>query len=571
VSEPNTRIVMRRLLTYLMVVLSTVAWTTEAYPADKAPISLVELGRRIYQDGIDDSGKLLRGESAAKIVFQGTQAACIRCHRKSGLGTSEGNNVVTPITGAYLFPEAVETDANATAKTTVELRALSRSGIPRDSYTPETFARSLREGVNKSGKAMDPLMPRYELTERELAGLTEYLKSLSDYSDPSVDKNSIHFATVVLPSATPQQSDAMLDVLKAFFADMNSGTRSEKKRRAVAYEAMFRSYREWKLHVWRLTGPPEGWKAQLDQFYRQQPVFAVLSGIGSDSWQPLDEFCELHEVPCLFPNSDLPATNGGYYSFYFSRGMGLEADVLAGQFEPKLNRANKIVQIFRPGDRRGAFAAKVFRDHIEKSGKGDSLVDWTVPDDQIEKSWHKLLSDNRPKTLLVWLDGEDMAKLGDWGTAMASVREIFLSASMLGSQRVEDPKWLPDDLYLSLDRIRLVYPYKLPKKAAHDLLRTKAWLKTKNIPLDDVRVLANTYFAATLTGDTYSRLLSHFSKDYFIELIEHMISKSITTSVYPQLNLGPGQRFASKGAYLVKYSPRPDGGVEPLTDWQVPY
>ena len=564
---------MRQLLTALLMALSAAAWVAEASPSDKGPGSLVELGRRIYQDGVDESGALIRGESAAKVVFLGKQAACIRCHRKSGLGTSEGKNVVTPITGAYLFPVAAGRDGSddATVKSTVELRARSRSGIPQVPYTPETFARSLREGVNKTGKAMDPLMPRYDLTEREMEGLAVYLKSLSDYSDPSVDETTIHFATVILPDAAPQQSQAMLDVLNAFFADMNSGTRSEKQRRTVATEAMFRSYREWKLHVWKLTGPPEAWKAQLDKLYRQQPVFAVLSGIGSGSWQPLDEFCERHEVPCLFPNNDLPAPEGGYYSFYFSRGMSLEADVLAKQFEANLNRSNEVVQVFRPDDSRSAFAAKIFRDHIEKSGKGDALVDWTLPDDQIEKSWQKLLSDNHPKTLLMWLNGEDLARLGDWGVGKDSVREIFLSASMLGIQRAEDSKWLPEDLFQSSDRIRLVYPYKLPQKTSRDLLRTKAWLKSKKIPLNDIRILANTYFVATLAGDTYSHLLSHFSKDYFIELIEHMISKSITTSVYPQLNLGPGQRIASKGAYLVKYSARPSGGVDPLTGWLVPY
>jgi len=83
-------------------------------------------------------------------------------------------------------------------------------------------------------------------------------------------------------------------------------------------------------------------------------------------------------------------------------------------------------------------------------------------------------------------------------------------------------------------------------------------------------VQANTYFVANMAGDTFSHLLSHYSRDYFIELIEHMIGRSLVTSVYPQLNLGPGQRIASKGAYLVKYANQ-GKSVAPVTKWIVPY
>jgi len=65
-------------------------------------------------------------------------------------------------------------------------------------------------------------------------------------------------------------------------------------------------------------------------------------------------------------------------------------------------------------------------------------------------------------------------------------------------------------------------------------------------------------------------MLDQFYRDYFIERVEHMVARSLVTSVYPRLSLGPGQRFASKGAYLVKYSKQPGITVEPVSDWIVP-
>jgi len=36
------------------------------------------------------------------------------------------------------------------------------------------------------------------------------------------------------------------------------------------------------------------------------------------------------------------------------------------------------------------------------------------------------------------------------------------------------------------------------------------------------------------------------------------------------MSLGPGQRFASKGCYVVRPSARAQGGLEAASDWLVP-
>ena len=563
-----------KLLIACLLSLSAGFFSAEAAPIDNNSLSLVEIGRRIYQEGIVESGEELRGVSVAQVTFSGKQAACMRCHRKSGFGTSEGKNIITPITGEYLFPEVVaeaSLNTDISAKTQQQQRALSWLGDSPIAYTQTMFSRALSDGVNRAGQAMDRLMPRYALSDKEIAALVAYLKSLSAYSEPSVDKTTVHFATVIMPGAKPGQSQAMLDVLKAFVTDMNSDTRLIKRRRAVATHAMYRSYREWKLHIWTLTGPAEGWKAQLEQLYRQQPVFAVLSGIGGDNWQPLHGFCEQQEVPCLFPNSDLPVIGDGYYSFYFSRGMTLEAEVLAKQLNTGSIQRGAIVQVFRKDDARGVEAARILQRSMEKIGGAENIIDWPIPDNLSEKSWQQMLAEKQPEAVVIWGSREDLVRLGSWDAGGYHPQQIYLSASMLGSDLGRDSDLLPKHLNKYKDRIRLIYPYKLPKKSARYLLRTKLWLRSKNIALTDERVQANTYFAANMAGDVLSHLFSHYSRDYFIELVEHMIGRSLVTSVYPQMNLGPGQRFASKGAYLVKYSAHQDRVLEPVTGWIVPY
>lgn len=79
-----------------------------------------------------------------------------------------------------------------------------------------------------------------------------------------------------------------------------------------------------------------------------------------------------------------------------------------------------------------------------------------------------------------------------------------------------------------------------------------AWLKARKIEQSDQRIQANTYFALTQTGNALMHLVDNFSRDYFVEQIEHGVDNSVATSVYSRLSLGPGQRFAAKSCSIVE-------------------
>jgi hypothetical protein len=63
--------------------------------------------------------------------------------------------------------------------------------------------------------------------------------------------------------------------------------------------------------------------------------------------------------------------------------------------------------------------------------------------------------------------------------------------------------------------------------------------------------------------DTYSR-------EFFLERMEHLLGTSVETSIYPRLSLGPGQRYASKGSYIVAVAGAQDSEIHPVSDWIVP-
>jgi hypothetical protein len=138
-----------------------------------------------------------------------------------------------------------------------------------------------------------------------------------------------------------------------------------------------------------------------------------------------------------------------------------------------------------------------------------------------------------------------------------------LSASLSAMRRASLPaSWL--------DKLRMVYPFDLPEGRQRQLARMKAWLRARNVPFSDERVQANAYFAATIAGDAISHMGDNFSRDYFIERIEQMAGSTLFSSIYPHLSLGPGQRFASRGGYVVRFPSGEDPTPVPVSDWMIP-
>lgn len=78
--------------------------------ASVADDTLIETGRRIYEDGVLSDGKPLRALRPEGFVLEGEHAACVTCHRRSGMGSVEGSIdstiLVPPIAGPVLFKPA---------------------------------------------------------------------------------------------------------------------------------------------------------------------------------------------------------------------------------------------------------------------------------------------------------------------------------------------------------------------------------------------------------------------------------------------------------------------------------
>jgi len=416
-------------------------------------------------------------------------------------------------------------------------------------------------------------MPRYALADADLALLISYLKSLSATGAPGITEKIIRFATVVDASVSPDRRNAMLDVLQTYVRIRNQGAGAARKARREALRdrdapwpeaKMLNAYRTWELDVWDLSGPPGTWEPQLEAHYRRRPVFALIGGISAGEWGPVHRFCERYEVPCLFPSVDTPVASGpGYYTVYFSRGVALEADVLAAHLsgESAELRRGPFAQVYRD-DETGRTAAAAFREALARSGVPE-LRNVLLPatGDLPTRLLEEARGGERPVNFVLWLPESDLRRLGERPWSAPPPGRIYLSSTLAGTAAAASLGARKGEVYV-------VHPFALPKGGGEQD-RIRIWLRSRKIPPGDERLQANAFFAAAIAVEALGELLDFFSRDYFLEKVEHMVETTVTPSAYPRLSLGPGQRFASKGSYILRYVPN-GGGFIPVGGWIVP-
>jgi hypothetical protein len=557
----------------VLIVLSLLVSLPFSVLAQDNPADLIAQGQKIYEQGILSSGKQLEGIRAGNNKVNGNQAACALCHRHSGMGSVEGDTLIQPITGNYLFnPDKVQVS-------NMDPRSGKKFNQTHAAYNEGSLATAIATGKNNAERKMSGLMPTYALDKQDMAALTAYLKQLSINWSAGVDTETIHLATIITPDVDEARRKAFISTLQLSVTQKNGGTLTASSTRgrrhmASAAEMVLGTERKWDLQVWELQGTPDTWTAQLNEKLKAQPVFAILSGVSNSTWQPVHDFCESNHVPCWFPSVPVPVTTQSFYNLYFSRGVLLEADVLAKTLTE--TKPKRVVQIHR-NDSAALEAAKRLTESLSKAGI--ATEDRIIKDGETisAQSLGELTADD---VVMFWLRANDLAELGK--AAPPSMKASYFSAELAGETIPET--WRAN--------AHLVYPYQLPDKRQSNLTNFHAWHAMKKLPIVDEPLQADAFFAIEFLTETLSEMLDNLYRDYLVERAESMLSRSEAmkseqqvrerqmrgktgaaiqqqgSSIYPRLGLGVDQRFASKGAYIVHYDK--EGKLAAESDWIVP-
>jgi hypothetical protein len=427
---------------------------------------------------------------------------------------------------------------------------------------------------------MNDVMPRYLLEDEDMAILITYLKSLSAQFSPGVSDTAIRFATVIADDVRAEDRDAMLAPLEQYIKSKNDQAEAFKKpqgkRSRLMAENMLASRelatRRLTLSRWVLKGSPETWRKQLDEYYRKEPVFALLGGVTYGDWSVIHRFSEDNRIPTLLPQTDFPVISGtDWYTLYPSKGYYQEGEAaaryLGSREDIKPDRA--IVQIVRESREGRALSAgfeETWKD-LERPApvtlvlKGGEKV--------TGKLLEQLMTKDKPAAILLW-DGPDSLSVLELISASPKRAElVFVSSRYLGKNTLTLPEHTRDFTYIT-------YPFSFAQKIKSSSMGNISVEddSIKRVNMKDVQARIRTQNASSLSNSITTLLTmalmdmrGNYYRDNFFDVISMVPDQP--TSLYGRISFGPSQRYASKGCYIVQLSKGLNPELLKKSDWVI--
>ncbi len=115
----------------------------------------------------------------------------------------------------------------------------------------------------------------------------------------------------------------------------------------------------------------------------------------------------------------------------------------------------------------------------------------------------------------------------------------------------------------------ITHPTSFAEDEVRSRLATEGWLKAKGLPITNFDVQAKMYFLGWMLSGMVKGMRDDFYRDYFFDLIDMMRDQYYSIAVYPRLSFGPGQRYASKGCYVVQLTRGAEPKLEQRSPWVV--
>jgi len=526
---------------------------------------VLQLGDQMYRYGILPSGEVMLGYVNGDIEVDASSFSCSSCHLRAGLGSYEGGVETPPTTGIRLYqpyqrpPSLHDVDYQGRyfyAKTILE----------RPAYTRDELKYALRFGEDPAGESFNEVMPRYPLDDRDVAILVRYLELLSRDFSPGASPTSFSFATIITDDVSPAERQALITPLERFIYEQNQQVKMYRTFIKTGYTPtgdMKYAFHSATLKVWDLKGPPESWQAQLDNYLKRDKIFAVLGGISHQDWRPIHEFCETRKLPCLFPVTDFPVVSDqDWYTFYFNKGYFQEGEATA-RFLRQQSADARILQLIQDSPAGRRLAAGFVAGHDASGASPVESITLTIDQLQDPQFISSVLKERQPEILLLWGDYSLLA-VAQEHFGMIPDQQIFISSTLLGRDLAKLTEAQRKQTFIT-------WPYRLKPYVGDEegtgfLSRNPIKITTENFGSQRITSRTSTMLEKIITVGLRD-IENNLYRDHLLDEMSMQMDRVVFD--YERISFGPGQRFVSKGCYIIQLGPGAEPELIPRSDWVI--
>lgn len=492
-------------------------------------------GKQIYLKGISFSERAIKafvGDTSMEVP--GNTFPCANCHGYDGQGRPEAGVIPSNITWEYL---------------TKSYDITHPGGRKHPAYTEGSIKRAIIEGIDPAGNRLAVAMPRYLMSQEDIADLVSYLKRLGKDLDPGLTETSIRVGTI-LPMKGPlaEAGHEMKAVMKAFFDEIND--------QGGIYS------RRVELQIIESESTLSGIKANVKHQVEDDKVFAIVGAFTGGADKEISRLIEGEGIPLVGPFTFFPKE--GYplnrYIFYLFSGFKDQARVLIDFASQKLKLLDPRIAILYPDSENFLEVTGVIEEQGKKYG-WSQVARVNYPPGQFEAAQIvKRLKQRSPEIIFFFGSGGDEMRLMREADVINWSPNVFLSGQLVGREILDTPSSFKGKIYLA-------YPTLPSDQTREGAMEYHSFLERHKLTSRHTAVQLFVYSSAKILVEGLKLAGKDLSREKLVAAIEGFYN--FDTGLTPRITYGPNRRIGALGAYVVTIDPDKKELV-PVSEWLAP-
>lgn len=472
-------------------------------------------GKRIYTQGIDQQGRAfdaLVGE--ADIPLPSTALPCSGCHGENAEGGEEGGVKPPPLTWTFLTKHYGHIHSNKRR---------------HPAFTEESFAATLREGVDPANNRLDATMPRFRLSDENIKALVSYLKLITTETEEGITDSTIRVGTLVpMSGQLGMLGDVMLSALRFMIKRQNMQGGLYGRRIELIAES-YDENRELTL-------------SNLERLLDEHDVFALLSPFIVGIENEAAALSAGYKIPVIAPFSQI---NGSpnynlEYLFYLRSSFREQAKALLKYYsEISDSTGNGILFIRNTGVLDSVAAAL----HEESEVRDLRLREVSI--NQARQSWDDLISsgrENNEQMVFFYGSGTDLLHFLQRADQMDWHPLVSLPEALVGFDLFSLPKSFSNRVYLT-------HPDPVGEKRYRSTDMIEAFFNSNFSSQSNLEIQLAALNAVAVFNECLKRTGRKISRARFIEAIESL--KEWDSTIGPAISFGSNRRVATQGTRII--------------------
>jgi ABC-type branched-subunit amino acid transport system substrate-binding protein len=480
------------------------------------PPSPVERGKRIYLEGVSPTGaEITAVMSDASVEVPASAVPCAGCHGRDGKGRPEGGVSPTDLMWTALTKPYGVTHA---------------SGRKHPAYDEKTLKRAIAMGLDPAGNTLHVAMPRFRMSQADMADLVAYMKQLGTEKDPGVSESELRIG-VVLPPAGP-----LLPMAQAIRAAVSARFEQVNKNGGIYG-------RRLEPRFFEASGPPEQRRSWTADFLTREGIFAGVASFLAGADSELAGLFAEKEIPLvgpftLHPRESVPLNR---YVFYLLPGVEAQAQALVrfAQKNPGAGASRPAIVV--PQDaaldeavkalRKAAAAQKWPEPLLARSGRSGF-----TPDDVAR------LAREKADPVFFLGSGGDARIFLQAADRLGWRPRVLVTATAADASLFEAPAAFDGRVFAALPSA--------PSPSGKGAAAYRELDAAAKLPAEHLSAQLSALASADLLIEALRRAGRDVSRDHLIAQLEAL--RQWDTGFAPPITYGPNRRLGARGAYVVK-------------------